>query len=83
MWFKTNLSNRQQRVVIGDQESEWKSVYAGVPQGSILIPVLIRICTNEIAENISSDVSLFADDTFLIRPMRNQTDVDAINEDLK
>ncbi len=42
----------------------------------------ILIYMNDIVENISSDASLFADNTSLIRPMDNQTDMDAINDDL-
>ena len=69
-------------MVIGGQESEWKYINAGVPQGSILGPLLFLMYMNDIVENISSDASLFADDTSLIRPIRNQTDVDALNDDL-
>ncbi len=69
-------------MVIPAKESEWKSVNAGVPQGSALGPLLFLIYMNYIVENISSDASLFADDTSLIRPLGNQPDVDAVNEDL-
>ncbi len=69
-------------MVIRGQESEWKYVNAGVHQGSILGLLLFLTYMNDIAENIYRDASLFADDTSLIRPMPNQTDVEAINDDL-
>ena len=59
------LSNRKQRVVLNGQVSTWTSVNAGVPQGSILGPLLFLIYINDLSDNLSSNGKLFADDTSL------------------
>ena len=59
------LSNRKPRVVLNGQVSPWASVNAGVPQGSILGPLLFLIYINDLSDNLSSNVKLFADDTSL------------------
>ncbi len=59
------MTNRQQRVVINGQSSEWKPVSAGVPQGSILGPLLFLVYINDIVNHIQSNIRLFADDTSL------------------
>ena len=65
-WFTNYLNNRQQRVVINGQFSSWASVLAGVPQGSVLGPLLFLIYINDITTAAqSSEVRLFADDTIL------------------
>ena len=78
------LSNRKQRVVLNGQNSSWTNVHAGVPQGSILGPLLFLIYINDLADDLSSNVKLFADDTSLFSVVH---DVNAsarkINDDLK
>lgn len=64
-WFKSYLSNRRQRVVLNGVASDWASVLAGVPQGSILGPLLFLIYINDIVNGITSSIRLFADDTSL------------------
>ena len=64
-WFTDYLCNRKQRVVIPGVSSNWSSVEAGVPQGSILGPLLFLLYINDIVENINSSIRLFADDTTL------------------
>ena len=62
-WFASYLSGRRQRVVINGQSSDWSLIGAGVPQGSILGPLLFLIFINDIVKDIGASVRLFADDT--------------------
>ena len=64
-WFLSYLSNRRQRVVINGQASDWASALAGVPQGSILGPLLFLIFIIDIVKHIGCSIRLFADDTSL------------------
>ncbi|MCG8096842.1 MAG: hypothetical protein JAZ17_25000 [Candidatus Thiodiazotropha endolucinida] len=64
-WFKNYLSNRYQRVVLPGGKSDWLRIKAGVPQGSILGPLLFIIYVNDIVHAIHSNIRLFADDTSL------------------
>ena len=63
-WFRSYLTNRRHRTVIDMCPSDWSFVPSGVPQGSIIGPLLILICINDIADNISVDthIPLYADD---------------------
>ena len=63
-WFRNYLSGRRQRVAFGDEMSEWVNVRMGVPQGSILVPLLFTIFVNDLPATLSrSKVMLYADDT--------------------
>ena len=64
-WFSSYLSGRRQQVVINGESSNWSPIRAGVPQGSILGPLLFLIYINDIAKDIGSAIRLFADDTSL------------------
>ena len=65
-WFMSYLTDRKQRVIINGQHSNWAQIHAGVPQGSILGPLLFIIYIDDIIENIESNIFLFADDTSLL-----------------
>ena len=65
------LINRKQRVVVGGKFSEIVTLLAGVPQGSILGPLIFLLYINDLEVSLESDVNLFADDTILINVYNN------------
>ena len=65
------LSNREQRVVLNGIESNWAKIYSGVPQGSVLGPLLFLIYINDLTDNINSRIKLFADDSSLFIKVKN------------
>ena len=77
------LSNRLQRVTIEGVESQWQPVVAGVPQGSILGPLLFLVYINDLLVGIESNAKIFADDTSLFKiSSDNSTSSKTLNDDL-
>ena len=66
-WVKAFLSNRYQRVKVEDQLSDWIAVISGIPQGSVLGPILFVIFINDMPEVVDSLCQLFADDAKIFR----------------
>ena len=69
------LANRYQRVVLNGQVSDWETLHAGVPQGSVLGPLLFLVYINDLANGISSNIKLFADDSSIFTRVRNKVEV--------
>jgi hypothetical protein len=65
-WLRSYLSNRRQRVVLNGASFTYLEIKAGVPQGSVLGPILFLVYINDLAESIISDLFLFADDSTLL-----------------
>ena len=63
--FQNYLNNRKQRVVINGFQADYSNIESGVPQGSVLGPLLFLIYINDLERNIKSNVKFFADDTML------------------
>ena len=77
------LTNRYQRVVLNGQNSKWKLVKAGVPQGSILRPLFFLIYINDLQVGLKSEVKMFADDTSLFSIVNDsQSSSVTLNKDL-
>ena len=78
------LKERKQRVVLNGQVSTWKYINAGVPQGSILGPLLFLIYINDLTEGLTTNVNLFADDTSLFSVVHDTpTSANDLNKDLE
>lgn len=73
-WISNFLKLRKQRVVVGGDFSDWVDVISGVPQGTVLGPLLFLVYINDLPDNISSEVRLFADDCVIYRQIKNNLD---------
>ena len=81
--LKNYLSNRKQRVVLNGAESEWGEIEAGVPQGSVLGPLLFLMYINDRENGIKSQINFFADSTSLFSIVRDaDLSADDLNRDL-
>ena len=62
-WIQAFLSDRVQQVNVNGTNSEWANITSGIPQGSVLGPILFVLYINDLPKNIVSNVYMFADDT--------------------
>ena len=62
-WIEQWLTDRRQRVVVDGEVSSWKSVLSGVPQGSVLGPILSLVYIYYLEEGVTGNILKFADDT--------------------
>ena len=82
--LKNYLENREQRVVLNGQTSDWKKINSGVPpQGSVLGPLLFLIYINDLPDGITSICKIFADDTLFSKVLDINESANKLNIDLE
>ena len=81
-WITNFLMHRKQKVVLGGDASDWVRVQSGVPQGTVLGPLLFLLYINDLPDQITSTVRLFADDCVIYRTVSNDADADLLQRDL-
>ena len=82
-WIKDFLDNRSQSVLLNGSNSDSIPVSSGVPQGSVLGPILFLAYINDLPDQVKSRVRLFADDTAMYLALDKQGDSDILQKDLE
>ena len=81
-WIQTWLTQSTQCVVLNSESSCPVSVMSGVPQGTVLGPLMFLLYINDITKDINSPLRLFADDCLLYRVINSVEDINRLQEDL-
>ena len=81
-WTSSFLSSRTQYVTCNGSQSSPIDVISGVPQGTVLGPLLFLVYINDLPDCVSSSCGLFADDCLLYRPIHTTDDSRFLQEDL-
>ena len=81
-WIDSFLCFRQQRVVVNGVKSDWAPVLSGVPQGTVLGPLLFSLYINGISSDIESEIRFFADDCICYREIKDEEDTMKLQSDI-
>ena len=81
-WIDSFFCFRQQRVVVNGVKSDWAPVLSGVPQGTVLGPLLFSLYINNISSDIESEIRRFADDCVCYREIKDEEDTMKFQKDI-
>ena len=82
LWINNFLIKRSQCVVVDGEPPDWVPVTSGVPQGTVLGPLLFLSFINDLSSGITLEIRLFSDDCLIYREIKNTEDSAALQRDL-
>ena len=82
-WIESFLTGRKQRVILNGGSSPWSDVVSGIPQGSVLGPILFLIFIDDLPDSVAGLVKIFADDTKLFSAIKSKEDCKKLQADLE
>jgi len=82
VWVREFLVGRTQRVRVGGQVSNDVKINSGVPQGSVLRPLLLLVVVSDMWRNMDSNVRIFADNFIIYRKITHKIDIENLQKDL-
>ena len=81
-WLSSYLGRRKQRVVVNGKVSDWVPVVSGTPEGGLLSPLLFSLFVNDLPSVVKTGCLMFADDVKIFNKVRNQDDVNMLQDDI-
>ena len=81
-WIQNWLTDRKQRISVERKTSAWTAVHSGVPQVSVLGPLLFLIYIDDLEDGVASNILKFADDTNIFRRVQTRQECHILQEDL-
>lgn len=81
-WVESFLKDRKQRIVQGEIDSDWVDIFSGVPQGSVIGPLLFVIYINDLPSELTNVSKLYADDTKILSKVVSNECVSSLQSDL-
>ena len=82
-WIHCFLTKRKQNVIVNGTKSSSSDVISGVPQGTVLGPLLFLIYIADIGENVKANTKVYVDDTKLTKSVKTNQDIESLQEDLE
>merc|ERR1711963_635569 len=82
-WIQNFLKDRKQAVIVDRVKSTWSEIISGIPQGSVLGPILFLIYISDIGENLSTKALVYVDDTKIKQKVNSEEDVECFQKELE
>ena len=81
-WIKSFLTERQQVILVNKVKSKFSKLVSGIPQGSVLGPILFLIYINDIGQDLTANTLVYVDDTKVNQKVTSEQDIEILQQEL-